>query len=229
MIIFNKNIHYGLYMKQTIFVIWICIITSAFANAQNTTATATEESIASNTYGEFKAGYGVTQFSSGLKERYDNGNFSTSGGGLFSLAAYRTFENLNNVHFGLKFKGFGATPSNGDNGEEMFFNFWGASISIKYFPSSKSANEGVYLQSDYNFTTQFTQKYRKTKDLIFDHQFAIGNSMTFGFGYQYPLNNRYAMVTSIEYDLASRIGEVQGIGDKEFRNSNLSFQIGIIF
>jgi len=37
------------------------------------------------------------------------------------------------------------------------------------------------------------------------------------------------MVASIEYDLASRIGEVQGIGDKEFRNSNLSFQIGIIF
>lgn len=216
-------------MQQIIITICICIITSTSAIAQDAQTSSGKESMVGKTYGELKAGYGVTQFSTGLKERFDNGNFSTTGGGLFSIAAYRTFENLNNFHFGLKFKGFGAAPSKGDDGEEMFFNFWGASISVKYFPFSKVADEGIYIQSDYNFTSQFTQKYRKTKDLIFDHQFAIGNSLTFGLGYQFPLSNRYDMIASIEYDLASRMGEVQGIGDKEFRNSNVSFQIGIIF
>jgi hypothetical protein len=183
----------------------------------------------SYTYGEFKAGYGVTQFSTGLKERFESENFSTSGGGVFSLAAYHTFKGLNNIHFGLKYKGFGAFPSKGDDNQEMFFNFWGVSLSTKYFPFSESASKGLYIQGDYNFTTQFTQKYRRKAMLEFDHQFAIGNSLTLGIGYHIPLNEDYALVTSIEYDWAKRQGEVQGIGDAEFLNSNIAIQIGIIF
>jgi hypothetical protein len=53
------------------------------------------------TYGEFKAGYGVNQFSTGLSQRFENGNFSTSAGGLASIAAYRKFEKLHYLHFGL--------------------------------------------------------------------------------------------------------------------------------
>jgi hypothetical protein len=97
------------------------------------------------TYGEFKAGYGINQFSSGLSERFENGNFSTSAGGLASIAAYRKFDKLHFLHVGLKFKGLGAAPSTGDNGEEMFFNFWGAAFSAKYFPFRKSAEKGIYL------------------------------------------------------------------------------------
>jgi hypothetical protein len=181
------------------------------------------------TYGEFKAGYGATQFSTGLEERFKTGNFSTSGGGLFSISAYRKFEKLNYVHLGLKFKGIGAAPSQGDNNSEMFFNFWGTAFSTKYFTFSKSASKGIYLQGDYNFTTQFTQKYRSSEALEFDHQFAIGSSFTLGLGYHYPLKNRYALVATVEYDWANRQGEVQGIGDKQFRNTNLAFQLGLIF
>lgn len=181
------------------------------------------------TYGEFKVGYGSTQFLSGLKERYEQGNFSASGGSLTSIAAYRKFEKINRFHFGLKFKGLGAAPSVGDLGEEMFFNFWAVAISTKYFPFTKLADKGVYLQADYNFVTQFTQKYRNTETLTFDHQFAIGSSFTAGVGYLYPLKNGYGLIASVEYDWASRQGEVQGIGDKQFQNSNLAFQIGFKF
>jgi hypothetical protein len=181
------------------------------------------------TYGEFKAGYGINQFSSGLSERFENGNFSTSAGGLASIAAYRKFDKLHFLHVGLKFKGLGAAPSTGDNGEEMFFNFWGTAFSAKYFPFRKSAEKGIYLQADYNFITQFTQKYRNTSTLTFDHQFAIGNSFTIGIGYQYPLKSGFGLVTSVEYDWASRQGEVRGIGDQQFRNSNIAFQVGLIF
>jgi hypothetical protein len=181
------------------------------------------------TYGEFKAGYGVTQFSTGLKERFNNGNFSTSSGGLFSIAAYRKFQKINHLHFGLKFKALGAGVSRGNNNNEMFFNFWGTGISTKYFPFSKSGSQGFYFQGDYNFTTQFTQKYRNTTMLEFDHQFAIGNSFTLGMGYQIKLKKRYGLIASVEYDNASRQGEVQTIGSKNFRNSNIGFQIGLIF
>jgi hypothetical protein len=199
------------------------------ASGQNESLSAAETNPEGFTYGEFKAGYGITQFSTGLSERFENGNFSRSGGGLFSIAAYRKFKKLNHLHFGLKFKGLGAGPSRGDNGQEMFFNFWGTAFSIKYFPISPSAGKGLFLQGDYNFTTQFTQKYRNTKELVFDHQFAIGSSYTLALGYQFPLKNRYALVASAEYDRASRQGEVQGKGNVKFNNSNLAFQLGLIF
>ncbi len=181
------------------------------------------------TYGEFKVGFGSTQFSSGLRERFEKGNFSSSGGGIATVAAYRKFEKLNHLHFGLKFKGLGASPSSGDNDEEMFFNFWGTAFSTKYFPFNQAAVKGIYVQADYNFVTQFTQKYRNTTTLEFDHQFAIGNSFTIGLGFQYPLKKGYGVVASIEYDWATRQGEVQGVGDQQFQNSNLAFQIGLLF
>ena len=91
------------------------------------------------------------------------------------------------------------------------------------------ADKGLYLQADYNFVTQFTQKYRSPSTNQFNHQFAIGNSFTGGLGYHYPFKNRYGLLASLEYDWASRTGEVTGMGDKNFRSNNISFQIGFIF
>ncbi len=197
--------------------------------AQTTTGSLPDSVASGFTYGELKSGYGTTHFGPGLQERYESGNFSASGGGLFSIAAYRKFENIDYLHFGIRYKALGATPSNGNNNQEMFFNFWGASVSTKYFPFSTSGSEGLYLQGDYNFITQFTQKYRRTETREFDHQFAIGSSFTLALGYQHKLANRYGVVASIEYDWASRLGEVQGVGDVRFRNGNLGFQLGLVF
>jgi hypothetical protein len=216
-------------MKSIFIYVALMAITVANVFGQSENAIITDNTSVSFTYGEFKAGYGITQFSTGLKERFESENFSTSSGGLFSVAAYRKFKKLNYMHLGLKFKGLGASPSRGDNNSEMFFNFWGASFSAKYFPFSKSATKGIYLQGDYNFSTQFTQKYRNSAALEFDHQFAIGSSFTLGLGYHYPLKNRYALVATVEYDWANRQGEVQGIGEKQFKNTNLAFQLGLIF
>jgi hypothetical protein len=134
-----------------------------------------EETRISFTYAEFRGGYGVNFFGKGLKEKYDSGNFSTSGGGLASLAAYHKFKKINYFNVGIKYKSLGAAPAKGDNGQELFFNYWGAALTLKYFPFDKMAKKGIYLQGDYFFVTQFTQKYRKTANLQFDHQFAIGS------------------------------------------------------
>ena len=182
------------------------------------------------TVAEFRAGYGVTIFGNGLKEKYNTGNFSRSAGGLASLAAFHKFKKINYLNFGIKYKSLGAGPANGDGGQEMFFNYWGAAIATKYFPFDRNAQKGIYLQGDYFFVSQFTQKYRNTASKTFDHQFAIGNGLAFGLGYDLPLKSGKTILTfGLEYETNNRQGEVAGIGDKKFRNANFGIMTGIKF
>jgi hypothetical protein len=182
------------------------------------------------TTAEFRAGYGVSQFGKGLKEKYEAGNFSNSGGGLASLAAYRKFKSINYLTFGIKYKSLGAGPSKGDNSEEMFFNYWGAAFSAKYFPMDRNARKGIYLQADYFFVTQFTQKYRTKSTNEYNHQFAIGNGVAVGVGYDFPIGKGKNMLTvGLEYEADSRTGETTGIGKKNFKSSNFGLMVGIKF
>lgn len=200
----------------------LCAQLSAFAQ--------TQDAPISFTYAEFRGGYGVSIFGSGLKEKYEAGNFSTSGGGLASLAAYHKFKKVNALVFGIKYKSLGAGPSNGDNGDQMFFNYWGAAVSAKYFPFDKMAKKGLYVQGDFFFVTQFTQKYRNVPKLIYNHQFAIGQGFAFGLGYDIALKNTKTMLTiGVEYETSNRQGEVTDIGKKRFKSSNLGIMTGIKF
>lgn len=190
----------------------------------------TQKENISFTIAEFRGGYGVTIFGKGLKEKYDAGNFSSSGGGLASLAAYHKFKKINYLNFGIKYKSLGAVPAKGDNGQEMFFNYWGAAITTKYFPFDRDAKKGIYLQGDYFFVSQFTQKYRNTATKTFDHQFAIGNGLAFGLGYDFSIGKGRTMLTiGVEYETNNRTGEVAGIGDKNFKSSNFGIMTGIKF
>jgi hypothetical protein len=201
-----------------------------FLSVRTASFAQTPEEPTSFTYAEFRGGYGKTIFGSGLKEKYEAGNFSNSGGGLASLAAFHKFKKLNYVNLGIKYKSLGAGPSTGNNGDEMFFNYWGAAIATKFFPLDKNAKKGLYVQADFFFITQFTQKYRNIAKLEFNHQFAIGQGLAFGMGYDIALNNRKTMLTiGVEYETDSRQGEVTGIGDKVFKSSNLGIMTGIKF
>jgi hypothetical protein len=190
----------------------------------------TKQENISFTSAEFRGGYGISIFGKGLKEKYDAGNFSNSGGGLASLAAYHKFKKINNTIFGIKYKSLAAAPAKGDNGQEMFFNYWGAAVSTKYFPFDKNARKGVYLHGDYFFVSQFTQKYRNTVNKTFEHQFAIGSGFVMGAGYDFSIGKGRTMLTiGIEYEINSRNGEVTGIGDKTFKSSNFGIMTGIKF
>jgi hypothetical protein len=189
---------------------------------------AQEKERVSFTYGDFRMGYSQTIFGTILEERFHEGNFSNSGGFIASVGAYRKFEKINYVQLGLRFQSMGAAPSSGDDGYEMFFNFWAASIGIKVFPFSKHTTKGLYASADYQFTTQFTQKYRNTELSIFEHQFAIGSGFNIGLGYDLPFGE-YGILVGIEYGIARRQGEVSDIGDVQFENSNVAFMVGLRF
>jgi hypothetical protein len=119
-------------MKSSIYKRACCVAIFAVTSLSGTHAQdQVETKNASFTYAEFRAGYGLTIFGNGLKERYNAGNFSNSGGGLASLAAYHKFRRLPSVVMGLKYKSLGAGPASGDHGQEMFFNYWGAALAAK--------------------------------------------------------------------------------------------------
>jgi hypothetical protein len=129
-------------MKQiTLILLLFCL--------QNVLFSQTDNDYISFTYAEFRGGYGVSIFGAGLKEKYEAGNFSRSGGGLATLSAYHKFKKINHLNFGLKYKSLGAGPSQGDNQQEMFFNYWGEAVTMKYFLFDKNARKGIYLQGDY--------------------------------------------------------------------------------
>ncbi len=102
-------------IKCTLLILFIAF-SSKIINAQE------NKENESFTYAEFRGGYGVTIFGKGLKERYDKGNFSTSAGGLASLATYHKFKKINYLNFGIKYKSLGAAPARGDSTQELFFN-----------------------------------------------------------------------------------------------------------
>ena len=207
-------------MKQKLVIILVFMRTFLSAQTPDTAFT----------IAEFKGGYGISSFGEGLKDKYEAGNFNTSGGFLASLSAFHKFKKINNLVFGIKFKTLAASPSNGDNGQEMFFNYWAVATAIKYFPFDKAAQAGFYVQGDFNFITQFTQKYRTRANLEFNHQFAIGRGFTVGLGYDFPNKAKRTMFTvGFEYEYDYRRGEVTGIGFKFFESSNFGLMAGIKF
>jgi hypothetical protein len=198
---------------------------------QTTAFSQTKVASESFTFAEFKAGYGNSIFGSGLKEKFEAGHFSSSGGWLASLAAYHKFKKINNLNFGIKYKSLAAEASRGDNDQEMFFNYWGAAVTIKYFPFDKNARKGLYLQGDYFFVSQFTQKYTQKSTLAYIPQYGIGSGFVFGTGYDIPLKGKKSMITiGLEYETNTRNGQVAGVvAETILKSANYGAMIGIKF
>lgn len=208
----------------------IIVILVLFGLAKQWAAAQESAEKVSFTTGELRVGYGATRFGAGLKEAYEAGGFGPTGGGLYSLALFHKFTRIPYVQFGLKFKALGAGPSTGDNGNELFFNYWNNGIAVKYYPLDRATRRGLVVYADYFFVGQFTQKYRNTARQEFNHQFAIGSAFNGGIGYEFPLKRRNTAITiGLEYESASRQGEVSGVGDRQFRNTNIGFMAGLRF
>lgn len=172
------------------------------------------------TFVEIGLGYGVVQFGDGLETRADAGGFGSPGGGLFSIGVFRKFAWLPNAALGMRYKNSGGSPTSGNGGDEMFFNYWLTSFAARWYPFDAQARRGVYLQPEYVFVTQFTQKYRNEARQVYDHQFAIGSGATVGLGYTYPVGKRSAAIElGLEVDFVSRQGEVTDVGEVSFSNT----------
>jgi hypothetical protein len=192
---------------------------------------AQEEHIA-YTYVEFKSGYGISDLKDGLKDKFQAGHFTTSGGYLASLAGYHKFKRIDYANFGLKYKSLAAFVSKGDNGQEMFFNYWGAAATVKYYPMEKDARKGLYLQGDYFFITQFTQKYTQPATRAYTPQYGLGMGFVVGLGYDIAFrgNTKTMLNIGLEYEYDSRQAEQAGAANETtYNSSNIGVLVGIKF
>jgi hypothetical protein len=104
----------------------------------------------------------------------------------------------------------------------------GLSHFCKYYPINKNADGGFNICADYYFITQFTQKYRNVDAKTYNHQFAIGNGITFGSAYDFKYK-KVNLIASLEYGFASRKGDVQNVGPVNFESSYFGTQLGFKF
>lgn len=212
-------------MRHSFFII-IFLVVSSIAFSQN------KNEAGSFTYAEFKAGYGVSNLGEGLKEKYEAGHFSTSAGFLASLAAYHKFKKINYLNLGLKYKSLAASVSKGDNDQEMFFNYWGVAVTVKYFPFDAAARKGIYVQGDYFFITQFTQKYTQPSTRAYSPQYGLGRGFVLGAGYDIAFHNKTKtmMTVGFEYEMDSRMAEQPGAAlETTYKSSNIGVMVGIKF
>jgi hypothetical protein len=114
----------------------------------------------------------------------------------------------------------------------MFFNYWGAAATIKYFPFDAEARKGIYVQGDYFFITQFTQKYTQPSTRAYTPQYGLGRGFVIGAGYDIAFHNKTKtmMTVGFEYEMDSRMAEQPGAAlETTYKSSNLGVMVGMKF
>lgn len=210
-------------MKKIIFISMIVCSIKA-ANAQSTKIPV---------FGNVAAGYGNTFFSGTLSDKEsvnDGRGFGRNQGFTLSSFFYVAPAHWKGLGIGSGIKGFFATPNNGGNNETYFFNYYHVGLGVKYYPFSKTFNQGFCVKANAGIG-QMTEKMRYNNTKTYDHQFAIGTTLLGGFGYSIPINKgRTAINIDFEAEYSNRRGDVSGKGeDQRFQNNHVSMNFGIGF
>lgn len=196
--------------------------------AQNTATTPDKLPV----YGAVSIGYGNTFFAGTLatKETTNDGRgFGRNQGNTLATWFYVAPANWKGLGVGTGIKGFFATPNDGGNNETYLFNYYHVGLGVRYY-TSRVFNKGFNLKTSFGIG-QMTEKTRFNATKVYEHQFAIGTTLLGGVGYSIPVfKKRAALLLDLEYEMSSRRGDVTGVGeDQPFRNSHVSFNVGLGF
>jgi hypothetical protein len=184
-------------------------------------------------YGNISIGYGNTFFYGSLAEKEtinDGRGFGRNQGNTLATFFYVASPSWKGFGLGTGIKGFFATPNNGGNNETYLFNYYHVGLGAKYHFLTRTFNKGLYAKSSFGFG-QMTEKMRYNDTKQYEHQFAIGTTVLAGIGYAVPvLRQKAALTVDLEFEYASRRGDVSGVGeDQRFQNSHVSINVGIGF
>lgn len=172
-------------------------------------------------YGEVGLGAGQAIINTKTKAALKNalgGGFEPGIGNNLMMAFYVSPENWKGFGIGSKIHGTFGSPSNGDNGSKYVFNYYNLAIASKYFLLSRKFNKGLYLSGSFGFG-QFTSKRLNETANEYQHQYAIGTSLTGGVGYTIPFK-KTALSLELQYENANRNGTVNGVKE------SVTFQTG---
>ncbi len=103
---------------------------------------------------------------------------------------------------------------------------------MKYFPLDKNAQKGFYLQGDFFFITQFTQKYTQPATRAYEPQYGLGRGFLIGGGYDiaFHKHTKTMMTVGFEYEIDSRMAEQPGTQlETTYKSTNFGVMVGIKF
>ena len=185
-------------------------------------------------YANVSIGYGNTFFYGSLSDKEtinDNRGFGRNQGNTLSTFFYVAPENWKGLGIGSGVKGFFASPNEGGDNETYLFNYYSVGLGLKYYPFSRKFNEGFAVKTGFGFG-QMTEKTKFNNENRYEHQFAIGTTVSGAIGYSIPVgkSKRAALNIDLAAEYSSRRGDVTGLGeDREFRNSHVSINFGLGF
>ncbi len=155
------------------------------------------------------------------------GTFDAGIGNNLHTAFYIAPDSWGGLGLGSRIKGTFGTSQKGANGDDYIFNYYNLAFSAKYFPFSKSFNQGLYARGGFGFG-QFTSKRVNEAAKLYRHQYAIGTTATLSLGYTYKLK-RNSIGLEAEYETSSRNGTINEVGEATFRSGQLGGNIYITF
>jgi len=181
-------------------------------------------------YGELGIGFGQTQFMGDIQTRLAQslgGSFSPGTGGNLLMGFHVAPERWRGLGVGTRIKGTFGSSRRGDLGDDYIFNFYNLGASAKYYPISRTFNRGLYTRGGLGFG-QMTTKRLNEATRLYQHQYAIGTTLTLGTGYTLPFRGRGVSV-EVEYERSSRSGTINNIGSASFRSGQLGANLVLSF
>ncbi len=177
-------------------------------------------------YGEVGLGAGQTLFfgdiRTKLRQAIGANDFDPGIAGNLLLSFYVAPARWKGLGVGgrLKFSGSGGGAKD-DQGGEYFFNYYHLGLTAKYYPISRTYNQGLYARASLG-TGQLTTKHQLNDEAqTYRHQFAIGSVLAGGLGWTFPLKTS-SLSLEAEFESGRRNGTISGVGDGQvFRSGQL--------
>ncbi len=208
-------------MKNNLIVIALLILVSNVVSGQSNKT---------RIYGEVGLGTGQAIINSSSKASLATalgGTFEPSFGNNLMMAFYVSPESWKGLGIGSRIHGTFGSPVSGTNNSQYVFNYYNLALSAKYFVLSSAFNKGLYVNGNFGFG-QFTAKRLNESTKEYQHQYAIGLSLTAGLGYTLPFK-KTALSIELQYENANRSGTVNGIGDVSFGSGQIGGNVILSF
>lgn len=182
-------------------------------------------------YGELGLGFGKTLFRGDTEDKLSRalgGRFRGGTGINLSTGFCVAPAGWRGLGVGARVKGtFGTPVRRADGPDEYIFNYYTVALTAKYYVG-RTFNQGLYGRGSFGFG-QFTAKRLDEAVRSYTHQYAIGSSALLGVGYTLRRPSGLGLSLEAEYDLSSRSGTVDGVGDVGFGSGQIGVNVLVSF
>ena len=164
-------------------------------------------------YSEIGLGAGQTLFFNQMSTNLGQalgGHFTPGISPNLMMGFYIAPQSWKGLGLGSRIHGTFGMPIGPEGEDQYVFNYYNLALSLQYY-LSQTFNRGLYGKASLGFG-QMTAKRLNEARQSYQHQYAIGSSITANIGYTLPINN-WAVSLELHFSYAARNGTVTDQGD----------------